>query len=917
MEEDGDSPPPLPLSGPHTSPTAQHEDNEAADASSPSLQGFQPYGTGPGGLTTDLVDQQTRGYHVRAHERPPPLYQATMGLAAAYKHITEHKDRRRPRAFSTSETHLYTSDDGTLRLGPHLPLILGRYRFVRLVGQGTFAQIICAEDTFHPRRRHVAIKILNFHYAEIGKREALCLRLVHESPEGPHAAVVRFHAVFDFMGHFCIVMELCLGGSFQHYVRPLSASSPPLVQEQEQLQFQQQQYRGSPKHGGRGGGGGPSAGAAGLAIPQVREAALHLVKALLLLHNHDVIHADIKPENVLLAGSGPGGGLSAGGRGGGGGGGGWGQQVRLTDLGNAIKSREIKLYKEDYEIQTLGYRAPEVLLGGCGGQAFNHQIDMWSLGVLLVELYLGRPLFRAASKVLMLKRILSVLGPLPAREYVSGKFYTAFFGSDHRLRPETFGLRDDPTHAATALIDPRKIQNSFVYDGDVHYRLVCDLLRSRDPDFIGFVCGLLQFDPRVRLTAFQALMHPYLAPCFPFSLLKPFLSVASLEILEKGRQPMASLPPGSSRTRMVSSSSSFSSSASDSSSPSSSSFFAPARGEQQTVQLKEEEVEEEEEEEEEEEGDGLVAIVESSSSSPFSFRKSTEAEAEEEPEAAGAAAATVPAPVAATTVADICRINQQHLQERERKGILALASTSSLPLSPDSTPAHPETRRLLLEDSSSPPPLALEREAIDVDVVLLDEEEEEEDVEKKAVVANKKDNDGAENSTALPKTKATKQPAVAVAMTGATTSPPHSSSSFNKRPCASTGGEDSGGSTGSSGGGGRGRGGVRNVGGGGGEGFVIKKKEESNVLGSESKKGMIDIKAASSGVGKTSVRKWYEEVAAEEEEDMEDKEAHSVPASLGKRKSSLPRHPSPAKQQLRRERGVEEEDSAGEDELIL
>ena len=101
----------------------------------------------------------------------------------------------------------------------------------------------------------------------------------------------------------------------------------------------------------------------------------------------------------------------------------------------------------------------------------------------------------------------------------------------------------------------------------------------------------------------------------------------------------------------------------------------------------------------------------------------------------------------------------------------------------------------------------------------------------------------------------------------------------------------------------------------GGEGSVIKKKD---VLGSESKKGMIAIKTASSGVEKMPVRKWYEEVAVEEEEDMEDEEeAHPVPTPLGKRKSSLSRHPSPAKQQPRREGGVDEEDSAGEDELTL
>ena len=70
------------------------------------------------------------------------------------------------------------------------------------------------------------MKILNFHYGEIGKREALCLRLVHGSPEGQHSAIVRFHAAFDFMGHFCIVMEFCQGGSLQNYVRPINDNSP-------------------------------------------------------------------------------------------------------------------------------------------------------------------------------------------------------------------------------------------------------------------------------------------------------------------------------------------------------------------------------------------------------------------------------------------------------------------------------------------------------------------------------------------------------------------------------------------------------------------------------------------------------------------------------------------------------------------
>jgi len=148
------------------------------------------------------------------------------------------------------------------------------------------------------------------------------------------------------------------------------------------------------------GSGGPQAFPAvsgRLELPQVREVALQLVKALLLLSQHDIIHADIKPENVLIVADGnP---ITSS------------LNVRLTDFGNAIKSREVVLYSQDFQIQTMAYRAPEVLLGGCGKEgSFDHKIDMWSLGVLLVELYLGRPLFRASSPLLMIKRIMGVLG---------------------------------------------------------------------------------------------------------------------------------------------------------------------------------------------------------------------------------------------------------------------------------------------------------------------------------------------------------------------------------------------------------------------------------------------------------------------------------------------------------------------------
>jgi serine/threonine protein kinase len=264
----------------------------------------------------------------------------------------------------------------------------------------------------------VAIKILNFHYSEIGKRETLCLQLVQSFPEAPHASIVRLHAAFDFMGHFCLALELCQAGSLQAFIAPSHDAAPG--QTSSDIFWCHRNHPRANRGGVRAhvsaavwtpASPPPSPPHLALAaspasLPEVREVALQLVKALLMLHSHDLIHADVKPENVLLssssaplAGSPPS--LT-------------GSSVRLTDLGNSIKSREVKLYREDYEIQTLSYRAPEVLVGGCVGRAFDQKIDMWSLGVLLVELYLGRPLFRSRSKMLAVKHILAVLGE-PAR----------------------------------------------------------------------------------------------------------------------------------------------------------------------------------------------------------------------------------------------------------------------------------------------------------------------------------------------------------------------------------------------------------------------------------------------------------------------------------------------------------------------
>ena len=97
-----------------------------------------------------------------------------------------------------------------------------------------------------------------------------------------------------------------------------------------------------------------------------------LLLALDFLQAHDIMHRDIKPENILLNES-PSDVL-----------------IKLCDFGSAKK---ISNLNTPY-IVSLFYRAPELIL--CKSK-YDSKVDIWSLGCIFLELYVGRPVFQGAS----------------------------------------------------------------------------------------------------------------------------------------------------------------------------------------------------------------------------------------------------------------------------------------------------------------------------------------------------------------------------------------------------------------------------------------------------------------------------------------------------------------------------------------
>lgn len=138
----------------------------------------------------------------------------------------------------------------------------------------------------------------------------------------------------------------------------------------------------------------------GLHIKAVRSYTQQLLLALKLLKKTGVLHADIKPDNILVNES--------------------NLILKLCDFGSAsyIHDNEITPY-----LVSRFYRAPEIILG----LSYDYGIDMWSAGCTIYELYTGKILFSGKSNNHMLKFFMDLKGKIPNKIIRKGQFKDQHF----------------------------------------------------------------------------------------------------------------------------------------------------------------------------------------------------------------------------------------------------------------------------------------------------------------------------------------------------------------------------------------------------------------------------------------------------------------------------------------------------------
>ena len=185
-------------------------------------------------------------------------------------------------------------------------------------------------------------------------------------------------------------------------------------------------------------------------IPEefIKRVIFQTLRGLEHLHAKGFFHRDLKPENLLVDSD---------------------KNIKIADFGLAREIRSMPPYT-DY-ISTRWYRAPEILLKMPN---YSHPVDIFALGCIMAELFLGRPMFDGKSEMDQLHKIFRVLGH--PKKWTEGLSLAAKLG---------FQLEDQPGRSLKLL------------------------LSRASPEAISLLENMFQLDPSKRGSATSLMQHPF------------------------------------------------------------------------------------------------------------------------------------------------------------------------------------------------------------------------------------------------------------------------------------------------------------------------------------------------------------------------------------------------------------------------
>ncbi|KAI8647456.1 kinase-like domain-containing protein [Parasitella parasitica] len=321
-----------------------------------------------------------------------------------------------------------------------------RYKMMRLLGQGTFGKVVECYDRV--KRTFCAIKIIRAipKYRDASKIEIRVLNSLKEHDPINLNKCIHLIEWFDYHNHICMVFEL-LGPSVFDFLKS-------------------NEFRPFPIH-------------------HIQQFAKQILTSVAFVHELKLIHTDLKPENILLVDNSS---IEAGNV---------GKphfsalvltntDIRLIDFGSAT-------FEQDYHssvVSTRHYRAPEIILG----MGWSYPCDIWSIGCILVEFLTGDALFQTHDNLEHLAMMVVVLGKIPAKLIKTANHDAQKFFKDGKLKyPDV-----DTTKQSKKYVRALKL-----------LKLIINPHTNARFQFLDLLSKMLVYDPAARITAREALRHPF------------------------------------------------------------------------------------------------------------------------------------------------------------------------------------------------------------------------------------------------------------------------------------------------------------------------------------------------------------------------------------------------------------------------
>lgn len=376
-------------------------------------------------------------------------------------------------------------------------------RVISLLGQGTFAQVFLCQCLDSGDK--IALKVVKNKqaYTQQAAVEIDVFRALSDSPKKEN--MVQLMCYFMYHSHLCLVFEL-LGLNLYEILK-------------------RRQFRG-------------------LGLTTVRTLLGQAMEGIQHLSQKQIVHCDLKPENILIASDveaivGDGAPTKqpdnkASQRA-------CAPKIKLIDFGSAC----FEGHTSHTYIQSRFYRSPEVLVG----LPYDSAIDMWSMGCVAAELFLGLPILPGVHEHDQLGRILEMIGNLPDWMMDQGskapKYFVKRFAPETGIPSRSPSLTNGSSPPPARSIWRIKTQAEYIQSlsaseirkkgGLAKFekqhanryfkrKKLADIVMlhggpKEDQEqlslFVHFLKGILDPDPWKRWTAFQAIQHPFITGVQP------------------------------------------------------------------------------------------------------------------------------------------------------------------------------------------------------------------------------------------------------------------------------------------------------------------------------------------------------------------------------------------------------------------